>query len=294
PERTCPAGDSPLPHHRSRSSSSEASLAAHCLLSKQSRLLNGAARASARAASPMGRVILINSPIEEQAGLCVGDKITEVNSVSLENITMSSAVKVLTGNNRLRMVVRRMGRVPGIKFSKEKTAWVDVVNRRLVVEKSGSTPSESGSEDGLRRIVHLYTTSDDYCLGFNIRGGREFGLGIYVSKVDPGGLAEQNGIRVGDQVLAANGVKFEDISHSKAVEVLKGQTHIMLTIKVPPGDAGGPGAPAPGAAPAGPGARGRVGGAAGLVGFQAGGRGRCIIHGRHPDRVRPGRPAGAR
>ncbi|XP_025925464.1 PDZ domain-containing protein 7 [Apteryx rowi] len=263
---------------RSRSSSSEASLAAHCLLSKQSRLLNGAARASARAASPMGRVILINSPIEassnesdiinaitveksvdgklgfsvrggsehglgifvskveegsaaEQAGLCVGDKITEVNSVSLENITMSSAVKVLTGNNRLRMVVRRMGRVPGIKFSKEKTAWVDVVNRRLVVEKSSSTPSESGSEDGLRRIVHLYTTSDDYCLGFNIRGGREFGLGIYVSKVDPGGLAEQNGIRVGDQVLAANGVKFEDISHSKAVEVLKGQTHIMLTIK---------------------------------------------------------------
>uniref|UniRef100_A0A8V5FTB7 Uncharacterized protein n=1 Tax=Melopsittacus undulatus TaxID=13146 RepID=A0A8V5FTB7_MELUD len=262
---------------RSWSSSSEASLAPHCLLSKQSRLLNGTSRGS-RTASPMGRVILINTPIEassnesdiinaitveksvdgklgfsvrggsehglgifvskveegsaaEQAGLCVGDKITEVNSVSLENITMSSAVKVLTGNNRLRMVVRRMGRVPGIKFSKEKTAWVDVVNRRLVVEKSGSTPSESGSEDGLRRIVHLYTTSDDYCLGFNIRGGREFGLGIYVSKVDPGGLAEQNGIRVGDQVLAANGVKFEDISHSKAVEVLKGQTHIMLTIK---------------------------------------------------------------
>ncbi|XP_068025831.1 PDZ domain-containing protein 7 isoform X1 [Melanerpes formicivorus] len=262
---------------RSRSSSSEASLAPHCLLSKQSRLVNGVTQGS-RTASPMGRVILINTPIEassnesdiinaitveksadgklgfsvrggsehglgifvskveegsaaEQAGLCVGDKITEVNSISLENITMSSAVKVLTGNNRLRMVVRRMGRVPGIKFSKEKTAWVDVVNRRLVVEKSGSTPSESGSEDGLRRIVHLYTTSDDYCLGFNIRGGREFGLGIYVSKVDPGGLAEQNGIRVGDQVLAANGVKFEDISHSKAVEVLKGQTHIMLTIK---------------------------------------------------------------
>ncbi|KAM6105169.1 PDZ domain-containing protein 7 [Pterocles gutturalis] len=265
------------PGSRSRSSSSEASLAPRCLLSKQSRLLNGATRVG-RTASPMGRVILINTPIEatsnesdiinaitveksmdgklgfsvrggsehglgifvskveegsaaEQAGLCVGDKITEVNSVSLENITMSSAVKVLTGNNRLRMVVRRMGRVPGIKFSKEKTAWVDVVNRRLVVEKSGSTPSESGSEDGLRRIVHLYTTSDDYCLGFNIRGGREFGLGIYVSKVDPGGLAEQNGIQVGDQVLAANGVKFEDISHSKAVEVLKGQTHIMLTIK---------------------------------------------------------------
>lgn len=62
---------------------------------------------------------------------------------------------------------------------------VDVVNRRLIVERSGSTPSDSSSEDGLRRIVHLYTTSDDYCLGFNIRGGREFGLGIYVSKYVP-------------------------------------------------------------------------------------------------------------
>lgn len=51
-------------------------------------------------------------------------------------------------------------------------------------------------------------------------------------RVDHGGLAEENGIKVGDQVLAANGVRFDDISHSQAVEVLKGQTHIMMTIKV--------------------------------------------------------------
>ncbi|XP_053243405.1 PDZ domain-containing protein 7 [Podarcis raffonei] len=261
----------------SRGSSSDISTANRLLLSRQNRLLNGNLR-DYRTSSPMGRVILINTPLEansdesdainaitvekstdgklgfsvrggsehglgifvskveegssaEQAGLCVGDKITEVNSVSLENITMGSAVKVLTGNNRLRMVVRRMGKVPGIKFSKEKTTWVDVVNKRLIVERSGSTPSDTSSEIGRRRIIHLYTTSDDYCLGFNIRGGKEYGLGIYVSKVDPGGLAELHGVKVGDQVLAANGVKFDDISHSKAVEVLKGQTHIMLTIK---------------------------------------------------------------
>ncbi|XP_028629149.1 PDZ domain-containing protein 7 [Grammomys surdaster] len=247
------------------------------LLRKQQRLLNGPSR-GIRASSPMGRVILINSPIEansdesdiihavrvekspsgrlgfsvrggsehglgifvskveegssaERAGLCVGDKITEVNGLSLESTTMGSAVRLLTSSSCLHMMVRRMGRVPGIKFSKEKTTWVDVVNRRLVVEKCGSTPSDSSSEDGVRRIVHLYTTSDDFCLGFNIRGGKEFGLGIYVSKVDHGGLAEENGIKVGDQVLAANGVRFDDISHSQAVEVLKGQTHIMLTIK---------------------------------------------------------------
>ncbi|VCW78072.1 unnamed protein product, partial [Gulo gulo] len=256
---------------------SDSGSATRYLLKRQQRLLNGPPR-GIRASSPMGRVILINSPIEansnesdiiravrvekspagrlgfsvrggsehglgifvskveegssaERAGLCVGDKITEVNGLSLESTTMGSAVKVLTGSSRLHLTVRRMGRVPGIRFSKEKTTWVDVVNRRLVVEKCSSTPSDSGSEDGMRRIVHLYTTSDDFCLGFNIRGGKEFGLGIYVSKVDHGGLAEENGIKVGDQVLAANGVRFDDISHSQAVEVLKGQTHIMLTIK---------------------------------------------------------------
>ncbi|XP_075791705.1 PDZ domain-containing protein 7 [Pelodiscus sinensis] len=268
--------DAACPAH-SRGSGSDASTPTRYLLRKQNRLASGHPR-GIRAASPMGRVILINSPIEatgdesdviqavtverstdgklgfsvrggsehglgifvskveegssaDLAGLCIGDKITEVNGVSLESITMGSAVKVLTGNNRLRMMVRRMGKVPGIKFSREKTTWVDVVNRRLVVEKNGPSPSACSSEEGVRRIVHLYTTSDDYCLGFNIRGGKEFGLGIYVSKVDPGGLAEQNGIRVGDQVLAANGVKFDAISHSKAVEVLKGQTHTMLTIR---------------------------------------------------------------
>ncbi|XP_051002611.1 PDZ domain-containing protein 7 [Acomys russatus] len=257
--------------------SDSGSTATRYLLRKQQRLLNGPPR-GIRASSPMGRVILINSPIEansdesdvihavrvekspsgrlgfsvrggsehglgifvskveegssaERAGLCVGDKITEVNGLSLESTTMGSAVRLLTSSSCLHMMVRRMGRVPGIKFSKEKTTWVDVVNRRLVVEKCSSTPSDVSSEDGVRRIVHLYTTSDDFCLGFNIRGGKEFGLGIYVSKVDHGGLAEENGIKVGDQVLAANGVRFDDISHSQAVEVLKGQTHIMLTIK---------------------------------------------------------------
>jgi C-terminal processing protease CtpA/Prc len=51
-------------------------------------------------------------------------------------------------------------------------------------------------------------------------------------RLDPGGLAEQHGIKMGDQILAANGVSFDGITHSNAVEVLKSHTHIMLTIRV--------------------------------------------------------------
>lgn len=58
--------------------------------------------------------------------------------------------------------------------------------------------------------------------------GRLFGL----LRLDPGGIAEQHGIKMGDQILAANGVNFDDITHSNAVEVLKSHTHVMLTIRV--------------------------------------------------------------
>ncbi|XP_047672979.1 PDZ domain-containing protein 7 isoform X2 [Tachysurus fulvidraco] len=167
----------------------------------------------------------------EQAGLCVGDKLLEVNGVSLENISMSSAVKVLTGHRRLRLVLQRVGRVPGIRYSNEKTTWVDLIHRRMVVEEGDVSLSDRRTDGALCRTVHLNTSLSQSCLGLNIRGGREYGLGIYVSKLDPGGLAEQGGIKMGDQILSANGVRFEDISHSRAVEVLKGQRHLTLTIK---------------------------------------------------------------
>ncbi|XP_060749808.1 PDZ domain-containing protein 7 [Tachysurus vachellii] len=167
----------------------------------------------------------------EQAGLCVGDKLLEVNGVSLENISMSSAVKVLTGHRRLRLVLQRVGRVPGIRYTNEKTTWVDLIHRRMVVEEGDVSLSDRRTDGALCRTVHLNTSLSQPCLGLNIRGGREYGLGIYVSKLDPGGLAEQGGIKMGDQILSANGVRFEDISHSRAVEVLKGQRHLTLTIK---------------------------------------------------------------
>ncbi len=59
----------------------------------------------------------------DRAGLQVGDNIIEVNSISFDNIASSSAVKVLTGSNRLKMIVRRVGKIPGFKSSKEKTSW---------------------------------------------------------------------------------------------------------------------------------------------------------------------------
>ncbi|XP_065128305.1 PDZ domain-containing protein 7 isoform X2 [Paramisgurnus dabryanus] len=167
----------------------------------------------------------------ELAGLCVGDKLLEVNGVSMENISMSSAVKVLTDHTRLRLAVQRVGRVPGVRYTNEKTTWVDLIHRRMVVEEWNAPVSAYSSDGALCRTVHLHLSHSQSCLGLNIRGGREYNLGLYISKLDPGGLAEQGGIKMGDQILSANGVSFENISHQKAVEVLKSQPHVLLTIK---------------------------------------------------------------
>ncbi|XP_078717345.1 PDZ domain-containing protein 7 [Lampetra fluviatilis] len=156
-----------------------------------------------------------------QQGMCVGDRIVAVNGVSVENVTLAAAVSVITsGAGLLRVTVRRVGRVPGFKRSSEKISWVDVAARHLV---NGAAPRD--------RVVHLRLSPEDPCLGLNIRGGSEFGLGIYVSRVDTGGVAERSGIRIGHQIVAANGVNFEGVSHAVAVETLRQHEHVILTIR---------------------------------------------------------------
>ncbi|XP_018428470.1 PREDICTED: whirlin isoform X1 [Nanorana parkeri] len=67
-------------------------------------------------------------------------------------------------------------------------------------------------------------------LGFSIRGGVEHGTGIYVSLVEPGSLAEEEGLRVGDQILKANGRSLDSVSHSEAVKALRGSQKLALSV----------------------------------------------------------------
>ena len=50
--------------------------------------------------------------------------------------------------------------------------------------------------------------------------------------VDSGSLAEEAGFKVGDQIMEVNGKNFENIKHNEAVEFIKSQKHIMVTLKV--------------------------------------------------------------
>ncbi|XP_041094527.1 whirlin-like isoform X2 [Polyodon spathula] len=80
------------------------------------------------------------------------------------------------------------------------------------------------------RQVTLKRSKNREGLGFSIRGGSEHGVGIYVSLVEPGSLAEKEGLRVGDQILRVNDRVFDRVTHAEAVKVLKGSKKLSLSV----------------------------------------------------------------
>lgn len=81
------------------------------------------------------------------------------------------------------------------------------------------------------RTVTLTRATREEILHFLIIGGLERGTGIFVSQVEKGSKAYDAGLKRGDQILEVNGVNFINISHCKALETLRGTTHLSITVK---------------------------------------------------------------
>ena len=86
-----------------------------------------------------------------------------------------------------------------------------------------------------------------------IRGGLEYGLGIFVTGVDDGSVASQHGIQVwlcalyrrfrgvsrylygafqpGDEICEVNGRRFDCLMHDEAVRVLKYSHRLNLVLR---------------------------------------------------------------
>ncbi|XP_024918248.1 whirlin isoform X2 [Cynoglossus semilaevis] len=84
---------------------------------------------------------------------------------------------------------------------------------------------------GALRQVSMKRHKSNEGLGFSIRGGSEHGVGIYVSLVEPGSLAEKEGLRIGDQIMKVNDKVFDKVTHAEAVKVLKGSKKLLLSVR---------------------------------------------------------------
>ena len=79
------------------------------------------------------------------------------------------------------------------------------------------TEKNKSSNDGIHKVDVKRDVSGEW--GFNIRGGSDQGTGVFVSWVEPESNAHTSGLQVGDQILKANEMSFETITHHDAVQV---------------------------------------------------------------------------
>nr|XP_023024041.1 rap guanine nucleotide exchange factor 2 isoform X1 [Leptinotarsa decemlineata] len=81
------------------------------------------------------------------------------------------------------------------------------------------------------RNVVLARPHRDEPLSFSILGGYERNFGIFISKVEKKSKAEDVGLKRGDQIIEVNNHSFEHMSHARALEILRGTTHLSITVK---------------------------------------------------------------
>ncbi|XP_012967044.2 rap guanine nucleotide exchange factor 6 isoform X13 [Mesocricetus auratus] len=81
------------------------------------------------------------------------------------------------------------------------------------------------------RQVVLQKASRESPLHFSLNGGSEKGFGVFVEGVEPGSKAADAGLKRGDQIMEVNGQNFENITFGKALEILRNNTHLALTVK---------------------------------------------------------------
>nr|XP_058927302.1 whirlin isoform X4 [Kogia breviceps] len=148
--------------------------------------------------------------LAEKEGLRVGDQILRVNDKSLARVTHAEAVKTLKGSKKLMLSVYSAGRIPGGYVTNHIYTWVDPQGRSI--SPPSGLPQPHGSalrqhEGDRRSMLHLLQGGDEKkvnlvlgdgrSLGLTIRGGAEYGLGIYITGVDPGSEAESSGLKLG-------------------------------------------------------------------------------------------------
>ncbi|KAI9555855.1 Harmonin [Daphnia sinensis] len=81
------------------------------------------------------------------------------------------------------------------------------------------------------RTIRLHRRPGVPYFGFGIRGGREYGLGFFVTKVVAGSESELQGLSVGDQVIRIDGMRVEEALHREMLNFIRSKSHITLSVR---------------------------------------------------------------
>ncbi|XP_035213427.1 whirlin-like, partial [Stegodyphus dumicola] len=117
----------------------------------------------------------------------------------------------------------------GPRFRNSVYMWVDR-NGRPVSPPSSHSRSPSYKEKAPLKKV-MVSVEEGLSLGFMIRGGAEYGLGIYITGVDESSAADLAGLQFGDQIISVNDIDFTNITHDEAVTLLQSSPHMSMVVR---------------------------------------------------------------
>ncbi|XP_057876149.1 protein scribble homolog isoform X1 [Melospiza georgiana] len=187
-----------------------------------------------------------------RAGVRVGDKLLEVNGVSLHCAEHHVAVEALRGSgSSVSMTVLRERMVePENAITVTPLRPEDDYSPR---ERRGGLRFPEDPEAAAERFSTCLMRNEKG-LGFSIAGGkgstpyRAGDTGIFISRIAEGGAAHRDGIlRVGDRVISINGVDMTEARHDQAVALLTAASPTIVLLverearaEEQPGEGGSP------------------------------------------------------
>uniref|UniRef100_A0A8C9LBH5 Membrane associated guanylate kinase, WW and PDZ domain containing 2 n=1 Tax=Pavo cristatus TaxID=9049 RepID=A0A8C9LBH5_PAVCR len=178
----------------------------------------------------IGRII-DGSPADRCAKLKVGDRILAVNGQSIINMPHADIVKLIKDAGlsvTLRIIPQEELNSPASAPSSEKQSPLAQQHSPLAQQHP---VAQHSPVDFDYFTVDLEKGAKGF--GFSIRGGREYKMDLFVLRLAEDGPAIRNGrMRVGDQIIEINGESTRDMTHARAIELIKsGGRRVRLLLK---------------------------------------------------------------
>ncbi|XP_029981028.1 Na(+)/H(+) exchange regulatory cofactor NHE-RF3 [Sphaeramia orbicularis] len=154
------------------------------------------------------RCLEMGSPAE-LAGMKDGDRILRVNGTFVDELSHSEVVELVRNSGAsvtfhiLDETSYKQAKAQGVKLCDPQTTAV-----ANGVSKQAPKP----------KLCYLVRSSSGY--GFSLRSVKGE-LGLFMTEVIPGGVADRAGVRINDRLLEINGENLESATHDQAVDMIK-------------------------------------------------------------------------
>lgn len=145
-----------------------------------------------------------------------------------ERVSFYEALKGYQASNspaklvsELRSVINTPKRYPLFREVRHVINPADATTYQNLIPKSPS--------DGIRLIKLQHVGNN--AIGLSVRGGREHGVGIFVSLVSRGSQADIVGLKAGDEILSINGLYLGEATHGEVVNILRSHNNLLLKVR---------------------------------------------------------------